>query len=153
MNSLDGGRLVGHLGQRGTRVFLGEDDHEMRRLLASALRRDGHQVFERANGLDLLAVVESQQPAAPRAHRDVVVTDVRMPGATGLEVLAALRSRDLLIPVVIITGFGDPETHAEAWRLGAAAVFDKPFALAELRQTVFWLAVADSRPDNSNGVE
>ena len=61
------------------------------------------------------------------ASIDLVVTDIRMPGLTGLEVLESLFDRHGHPPVICMTAFGDPETHALAGRLGAAAVFDKPF--------------------------
>jgi CheY-like chemotaxis protein len=124
----------------------------MRRLMAAALRGSGHQVYEAADGLDLLALIQGLRSDEARGERDVVVTDVRMPGASGLDVLAALRSLELAIPVVIVTGFGDTETHSEAWRLGASAVFDKPFDLVELQQTVAWLAFSGTAPENNNGV-
>ena len=138
--------------QQAARVFLGEDDSEMRSLVAAALRRDGHEVIEAADGLDLLFWVESQQASALRARRDVVVTDVRMPGASGLEVLAALRHSQPTIPVVIVTGFGDADTHFTAHWLGASAVFDKPFDLAALRKTVLRLSLSGPMPVNNNGV-
>ncbi|MCU0620491.1 MAG: response regulator [Gemmatimonadales bacterium] len=67
---------------------------------------------------------------------DIVVSDIRMPGKTGLELLAGLRRADWATPVILITGFGDRHTLAEAQRLGAAAVFDKPFDVDDLRTAV-----------------
>jgi DNA-binding NtrC family response regulator len=61
-----------------------------------------------------------------------IVSDVRMPGATGLVVLEGVQLFDELPPMILITAFGDKETHAEAHRLGAAATLDKPFAASEL---------------------
>jgi len=142
------------IGNPAARVFLAEDDSEMRGLLAAVLRRDGHEVIEATNGLELLRRVESHGGFAPGPRRDIVVTDVRMPGASGLEVLATLRELRPGVPVVVVTGFGDPETHASAKELGAAAVFDKPFSLTDLVETVLRLAVWGSllpRPANSNG--
>ena len=52
---------------------------------------------------------------------------------TGLDVVAGLRRAEWITPVIIITAFGDEATHAEAQRLGAAAVFDKPFDVNDLR--------------------
>lgn len=57
-----------------------------------------------------------------------------MPWASGLTVLAALRRYDWATPAILITAFGDDETHSEARRLGAAAVFDKPFDMRDLRR-------------------
>jgi CheY-like chemotaxis protein len=115
------------------RVLLVEDHSEMRRLLASVLRADGHVVVEASDGLEALTPLLGR-PGDPEI--DLVVTDVRMPGCTGLDLLAFVRLERPLMPVVLITGFGDAATHAEARQLGAAAIFDKPFDLYAFRETV-----------------
>ena len=61
-----------------------------------------------------------------------IVSDICMPGLTGLDLLAALRCTRFEIPVILITAFGDEEVRAEARSLGATAVLDKPFNLDEL---------------------
>jgi CheY-like chemotaxis protein len=118
-------------------VFLAEDDVEMRRMLADALRRDGHVVLEAENGAallsDLLRAFLGKR--GPRA-RSVVVSDVRMPGGDGLAFLRAVAQYSWCPPVILITAFGDPAVHQEALSLGAAAVLDKPFDLADLRLVV-----------------
>jgi DNA-binding response OmpR family regulator len=131
---------------RPRRVLLAEDDPSMRRLLAGTLRRDGFQVIEVENGAELLALVGSLllDPAAAGSV-DLVISDIRMPGASGLEVLARLRAGDRVTPVFLITAFGDPATHAEAQRLGART-FDKPFDLRELRAAVRDLGGAARSP-------
>ena len=59
-----------------------------------------------------------------------------MPGCSGLDLLACLRHFDWNTPVILITAFGNAETHDQARRLGAFAVFDKPFDLADLETAV-----------------
>jgi CheY-like chemotaxis protein len=116
-------------------VLLAEDDEELRKLVARKLRRRGCEVIEARNGGQLVELMferavepipESMAPAA------LIITDHRMPGRSGLEVLALLRNVNWTMPVIVISGFVDPQTHAEALRLGVAAVFDKPFDLDEL---------------------
>jgi len=130
-------RYHGYLSATPARILLAEDDVEMRRLLAATLRRDGYEVIEAADGIELRRLVElhlldnREHPAV-----DLVITDIRMPGQSGLRVLAGLRSEDWATPVLLITAFGDEATHAEAKRMGAAAVFDKPFDLDDLRTAV-----------------
>jgi len=65
-----------------------------------------------------------------------VISDVVMPHCTGLSALAAIKRMGHTYPFVVITAFGDDHTHNEALRLGAAAVFDKPLGLSELRSMV-----------------
>ncbi|KFE69974.1 response regulator [Hyalangium minutum] len=118
------------------RILVADDQPEMRRLIRGALVRDGYEVVEVANGPALIHALISglleEQTRAP----DLIITDVRMPGMTGLEVLARLRREAWSIPFILITAFGDEALHREAERLGAARVLDKPFELAELRAAV-----------------
>ncbi|NBD09978.1 MULTISPECIES: response regulator [Corallococcus] len=111
------------------RVLIAEDDREMRRMLVRALQRRGCDVHEVPNGRELLGTLTRGLAGVEGAAPDVIITDVRMPGVTGLEALARLRRVDWATPVILITAFGDAATHAEAMRLGAAFVFDKPFDL------------------------
>jgi CheY-like chemotaxis protein len=115
------------------RVLLAEDDDEMRRLIAETLRRDGYHVMEAPTGRDLMAVVAGlQDREGPGRVADVIISDIRMPGMDGLELLKELRMRKLTMPIILITAFGDEETHRRAEELGATAIFDKPFDLDDL---------------------
>lgn len=118
------------------RAVLAEDDPEMRALVRAVLQRDGYEVMEARNGPELAMLVRSEV-LQPRMGlpADLIITDVVMPGRTGLDVLAWLRSCDWATPVVLVTAFGSAELHEEARRLGAA-VLDKPFDLEELRRLV-----------------
>jgi DNA-binding response OmpR family regulator len=123
--------------RRGSTLLLVEDDAEMRRMLAAALRRDGHVVVEAANGDDALdwlgpGVLDGDVERVP----DLVVSDVRLPYFTGLEILESLQVSARRIPVILITGFPDRETYAQAAQLGADCVLAKPFDLGELRAAV-----------------
>ena len=108
----------------------------MRALLAWRLRKDGYEVTECDHGIDLINRIDPLDGPGESDEFDLVVSDIRMPGFTGLDVLAALREADWAMPVIMITAFGDKETHSEARRLGAARVFDKPFDLDELLKAV-----------------
>lgn len=116
---------------------------ELRRLIASALRRDGYAVIEAQDGVECLGYA---QPwvfrGVPVEPPDVIISDVRMPGWSGLEVLDILRAGNAALPVILITGFGSHDTHDVAQRLGAAAIFDKPFDLDDLRGAVRSVAPA-----------
>ena len=117
-------------------ILLAEDDRELRTLFALMLRSDGYHVHEVCDGRRLLRELGTQVCRTGCADVDLVVSDLRMPGYNGLQVLAGLRRADWCTPFILITAFGSPEVHAEAHRLGAAAVLDKPFELEALDHAV-----------------
>lgn len=117
---------------RERRVLVAEDDPEMRRLVCRALRRVGYRVVEVEDGRALVNTLIRCVKDTPEQLPDLIISDVRMPGCTGLEVLARMRRVEWSTPVILITAFGDMETHSEAHRLGAARVLDKPFDVDEL---------------------
>lgn len=113
-------------------VVVAEDDDDMRHLVTESLRTDGNIVRSVASGRELLAVL-SGSARGRSAVPSLVVTDLRMPQGSGMDVLNALRLAGWKVPVVVMTGFGDAEVHAQAKRLGAVMVLDKPFDLDALR--------------------
>ena len=122
---------------RRPRILLVEDDDELRRLITAELRQRGYDVAEAADGHAGLAYLNPWlvgRAAAPPP--DAVVSDVRMPGWSGLEILAAVREAGLALPVVLVTAFGSHTTHTAAQRLGASAMLDKPFELDGLCRVV-----------------
>jgi CheY-like chemotaxis protein len=131
-----GEHVASVLGSRA-RLLVAEDDPELRALLALALREDGYDVVEAADGNELLDVIA--EAAAPRPFSecfDLIVTDIRMPGFTAFDILGALRFRLLHTPVILITAFADQLTLRQAARLGVRVVLDKPFDVDDLRHAV-----------------
>ena len=128
--------------RKTSRVLIVEDDADMRNMLADALREEGYFVDVFPDGIHLLNTYWPEDSDLSRiAKWDVIISDVRMPGLNGMTVLAGLRrSGRRLPPTIIITAFGDEETHAEARRIGVAAVFDKPFEVDDLIDKVRELA-------------
>jgi len=118
-------------------VLVVEDDVEMRTMLVTVLRKTGYQVQECKNGWEFLGYVEHFiNPTPSHQHLDLIISDIRMPGLTGLEILGAADLSPEFPPVILITAFGDEQTHAEALHMGAIAVFDKPFEIDALLQKV-----------------
>ena len=117
-------------------VLLADDDDEMRSLIAEVLRNDGYEVHEARNGEELWALLLAELEDGPVHRPGMVISDIRMPGCSGLEVLKTLRACNKSMPVVLTTAFGDEATHALAEDLGAELLLDKPFDLAELRMIV-----------------
>lgn len=111
-------------------VVVADDDEGTRRILADALAADGYEVIEYSRGDTLLeAITCSRVPA-------LLVSDVCMPGESGLEVLRRLRETGSLIPVVLFTAFGSEELLNAAFRLGPSVVLSKPFAIDDMRRLV-----------------
>jgi CheY-like chemotaxis protein len=120
-----------------TKVLLADDDAEMRRILAKALSDEGYLVVEATNGADLLAKLDfAFCDDNAIATVDVIVTDVRMPGVTGFEVLEGLRQVDWATPVILISAFADDQLVRDARLFGVTAVLPKPFALRDLLDAV-----------------
>lgn len=124
---------------RRARVVVAEDQDEMRALLCLVLRSEGFEVHEAGSAPQLVDVLVGALSQLRPWSPDLIVTDLRMPGGSGLEVLEQIRRYDWRMPVVLITAFADATIHAEARRLGAACVLDKPFEFEEFRARVLSL--------------
>lgn len=112
------------------RILVVDDESAVRELTVEILRRNGY----RPEGVASAAV------ALVRLHEDrfdLVVSDVVMPGMSGVELLDELRARDYDLPVVLMTGGSqDPERTSKAVELGADGLVYKPFSHDELRDAV-----------------
>ncbi len=111
------------------KILIIDDDTSLRRVLEFNLQEEGYRVFAAADGEAGLALFDGEQP-------DLVITDLKMPGISGFQVLAAVKERSPQTPVIVITAFGAVETAVEAMKLGAYDYITKPFNRDELRLTV-----------------
>lgn len=119
-------------------VLVAEDDAEMRRLIVEALRKDGYEVQPVADGGRLLVTLAREIAGGNGGSAelaDLVVSDIRMPICTGLQILEQLRAAHRRVPVILMTAFGDAATRRRAHALGAL-LFDKPFDMDDLRTAV-----------------
>jgi DNA-binding response OmpR family regulator len=115
------------------RVLLAEDDADMRRLVVEALQKDGYEVIAVPDGGRLLVTLARElADADSSALPDLIVSDIRMPTCTGMQILEQLRAVHRNVPVILMTAFGDAATREHARSLGAV-LFDKPFDLNDLR--------------------
>lgn len=101
-------------------VHLIDDDGAVRHSLAFALTAAGHAVRVYESGSAFLAALETLQPGC-------IVSDVRMPGVDGLELLRKLRELGVDMPVIIITGHADVPLAVGAMKAGASDFIEKPF--------------------------
>ncbi len=104
------------------KVLVAEDEKLLRLMVAKLLQISGYRVYTCGNGLQALELIEKE-------FFDLVITDLVMPGATGLEVLRATRKCQPCTKVIIITGTPSSETLLEAKLEGAYAYLRKPFQL------------------------
>ena len=113
-------------------ILLAEDDHEMRSLLTLSLRKAGFRVTPCRDGSDLLSHLSPFILHQAPLGFDLIVSDIRMPLVTALEILEGLPQREGFPPIILITAFGDRRTHDRARDLGAVATLDKPFKIEDL---------------------
>ena len=117
-------------------IMLAEDDSAMLSLLSSQLRRDGYRVIPCADGMEFVHRIDVYRTHGIPIGVDLVISDVRMPKLSGLELLELVKEAPLGIPVILISAFGDTEMRGEAARRDAAAFFSKPFDIDQLRAAV-----------------
>jgi CheY-like chemotaxis protein len=117
-------------------ILVAEDDSEMRTVLCEALEAEGYRVVAVEDGEMLARHLKTGCQDDQSARYALVISDIRMPGETGLSVLEDLRSRDWATPVILMTAFGSDAAHEESRRVGANVILDKPFELDHLIRIV-----------------
>jgi two-component system response regulator AtoC len=116
-------------GARASRILVVEDEPNLRKVLATLLRREGYEVTVAENGEVGLAEFDKN-------GADVVVTDMVMPRIGGMEVLRAINGKAPDVPVIIVTAHGTVDSAVEAIKLGAFDYITKPFDQAELQSVI-----------------
>ena len=111
------------------RIWVVDDERSIRWVLEKALSQSGWQVdtFESAE-----EVMSGLQSATP----DVVITDIRMPGADGLELMAALKENDPELPVIVMTAHSDLDSAVTSLQCGAFEYLPKPFEVDDAVEVV-----------------
>ena len=123
------------------RVLIVEDEEKLRRVLALQLESAGYEV-------EAVGTAEDGLKAAERAA--LILTDLRLPGMGGMELLDNLRRQNARAPVVVMTAFGTVEVAVEAMKRGAVDFLPKPFSLDHLMAVVKKaLEVQSLREENS----
>jgi len=118
------------------RVLVAEDDAAMRDLLLLVLRERGYAVDCVSSGSQMMSVLSERDPDGSLAQPfDLIVTDVRMPGASGLDAIDQLRRAGGTTPVIAVTAFPHDATRNRAQRL-EISLLAKPFDLDSLRNAV-----------------
>ncbi|MEO7055973.1 MAG: nitrogen regulation protein NR(I) [Caldimonas sp.] len=101
-------------------IWIVDDDQSIRFVLEKALAREEFAVRSFTNTRDVLAALESEEP-------QVLVSDIRMPGGSGIELLNKIKAKHKLLPVIIMTAYSDLDSAVSAFQGGAFDYLPKPF--------------------------
>lgn len=110
-------------------VLIVDDEISICNILGQYLKRKGYSVFTVQSGEQALEVLDDRSI-------DIVITDIKMPGITGVDLLKKIKHNNLTIPVLMTTGFPTLDTAIEALKLGAYDYLTKPFHLEEIGEKV-----------------
>ena len=106
-------------------IWIAEDDRSLRWVMEKAIRREDIRVKSFESGEDLLVALESNQP-------EIIISDIRMPGMDGLELLQRIHADHPDMPIIITTAHSDLDSAVAAYQSGAFEYLPKPFDLEEL---------------------
>jgi DNA-binding NtrC family response regulator len=112
------------LSERPTRLLLVDDDEAACRLLSEVLEREAYRVVSALSTDEAISKLEEEGPF------DAVLTDLRMPRKSGLDLLRIVRDRDPEALVLVLTAFGDAAAAGEAIRAGASDFISKPYDIS-----------------------
>lgn len=113
----------------GLNILLVDDEDHLQEVLGLLLELDGHKVSTAYSGEDALRLAKEKS-------FNLVITDLRMAGMNGLEVVKAFKKANPTMHVIMITGFPSPETEEEARRLGVDDYIAKPFHMSKMREVI-----------------
>ena len=106
-------------------ILLAEDDELILKTLEHKLTKDGYEVVLTRNGKEAINNIKS-------STFDLIITDIMMPFASGLEIINAVNENNKKTPVIVLSSLGQEETVVEAFNLGADDFIVKPFSPIEL---------------------
>jgi DNA-binding NtrC family response regulator len=112
------------------RILVVDDEETIRNLLKSRLDREGYDVVTSANA------AEAEQVLARGGDTAVMITDLKMPGKDGFELMNWAKNRNRNVRVIVITGHGEKEAAVKALRQGASDYLEKPFDMDQLAHAV-----------------
>ncbi len=108
------------------KILVVDDEIKMRRVLQMILQKEGYEIVTSKDGREALQKVEEE-------NFDLVLTDMKMPGLSGIDLLKKIRESDEEIPVIMITAYGTVETAVKAMKEGAYDYLLKPFEKDEMK--------------------
>jgi DNA-binding NtrC family response regulator len=115
--------------QSKKRILIIEDDDEMRSLLKDFVEEEGYEADSAEKGTYAFGKLITES-------FDLIITDIRMPGYSGLEILPELKKLRPRIPIIVITAFGSEEVYRKALSRGANAYLEKPIHFHKLKELI-----------------
>lgn len=106
-----------------------EDDQEMRLLLEDFIQEEGYEVRSTDNGSEAFRLLAKDE-------FDLIITDVRMPGLSGLDILPGMRKLQPHSAIIVITAFGSEEVYRRAMERGADGYLEKPISLEKFKNLI-----------------
>lgn len=110
-------------------ILVVDDEENLLLLLERILLKEGYMVFKASNGLDACTILEKNKI-------DIVLTDIRMPGMTGMELLQHIKNIDSNIEIIMMTAFATVDTAIESLKIGARDYIRKPFDIEEVVESI-----------------
>jgi len=117
-------------GSRKGRILVVDDERSMREMLEIFLGREGYEVEGCSSASDALTILDEDKSF------DLIISDINMPGLTGLDLLKTVSQSEKDIPVIMITAYGSPDSAVEAMKLGAVDYITKPFRIEEVKARI-----------------
>ncbi|PWV98086.1 response regulator receiver domain-containing protein [Hoeflea marina] len=111
------------------RILIAEDESSLRVFVARALRLDGHETVEAADGAEALDHIVSEE-------FDLLLSDIRMPVMDGIELAMEVAKLRPALPILLMTGYAEQRERADSLTRIIVDVLEKPFTLPQIRQAV-----------------
>ncbi len=121
----------------GATILIADDETNIRRVLSATLEKEGHQVITARDGEEAIAILS-------KGGIQVVVTDLKMPKADGLQVLRYVQRNLPTVPVILMTAYGTVDNAVQAIKAGAFDYITKPFDKSDVIQAITKAAATES---------
>lgn len=127
-------------------ILIVDDEKNVIKLLEKVFKKDGYITYTAACGKEALEIIDKN-------HIDIVITDIKMPGMNGIELLSEIKKIDSSINVILITAFATIDTAIEALKMGARDYIIKPFKLEDVILSANKLIGNIEKNDDENSTE
>ncbi len=112
-----------------SKVLIVDDERDLVDAYVRLLERAGHRCVGAFSASEAIAMIDSEQP-------DLVLTDLSLPAASGLEIIRHVRAKSKILPVIVMSGTNTPDTNEAATAAGASLCLLKPVSIIELMRVI-----------------